>query len=484
MTNRIAALGLIASAGHEREIIKLNGDRCHFLENGDLQQDSCRIYLSGCASQVSTGSQSFDQVYLDDLRSILATPFSAGPGRIILIEDLHPLIVEILGTALDIDPIFFADHVVTNYAEIEKSPAPPSVALAPSQIASQADRVNIHFQQIVDLGAEEGFRNSTWIFNTAANVHRTVRRLPPLSGRQLGIARSCCSVLVKPFEAKRVKQASDRDSSQALILVDSTTSNMSCGATSCHIRRFPLHNGTEDFRTPILFSAFQSQRHRLDPPSASTSLVQILRDCFVESLPTFEHAKPSVLDLAYYPLRIVVGEWMLYSQVMARYLAHYEYSFKDIELVLRGERDDMIELQKWRHRAIQSQFKIQSTRRFVAYCLARSPAEKERGPWDLILNDLDHLSTKIEVYGQSMERMVSVVTSMFQLIDSRRSIAEAINVRRLTIVALVFVPLSWVASLFSMTDDFAPGQSRFWLYFAVAVPLCVAIGAFSLLAEF
>ncbi|OAL37069.1 hypothetical protein AYO20_03546 [Fonsecaea nubica] len=445
-----------------------------FLENRDLQQDSCRIYLSGCASEVSTGSQSFDQVYLDELRSILATPFSAGPGRIILIEDLHPLIVEILGTALDIDPIFFADHVVTNYAQIEKSPAPPSVALAPSQIASQADRVNIHFQQIVDLGAEEGFRNSTWIFNTAANVHRTVRRLPPLSGRQLGIARSCCSVLLKPFGQSWI----------ALILVDSTTSNISCGDTSCHIRRFPLHNGTEDFRTPILFSAFQSQRHQLDPPSASMSLVQILRDCFVQSLPTSKHAKPSVLDLAYYPLRIVVGEWMLYSQVMARYLAHYEYSFKDIELVLRGERDDMIELQKWRHRAIQSQFKIQSTRQFVACCLAQSKAEEERGPWDLILNDLDHLSTKIEVYGQSMERMVSVVTSMFQLIDSRRSIAEAVNVRRLTIIALIFVPLSWVASLFSMTDDFAPGQSRFWLYFAVAVPLCVAIGAFSLLAEF
>lgn len=75
------------------------------------------------------------------------------------------------------------------------------------------------------------------------------------------------------------------------------------------------------------------------------------------------------------------------------------------------------------------------------------------------LNGLDHLSNKIEHYGQSLEPVIPVLTSMVQLLDSRRSIQ---NVRRLTTVALAFVHhLSWVVSLFSMADGYAPGQEMF-----------------------
>lgn len=67
--------------------------------------------------------------------------------------------------------------------------------------------------------------------------------------------------------------------------------------------------------------------------------------------------------------------------------------------------------------------------------------------------------------------MVPMATSMVQLLDSRRSMREAANVSRLTFIALVFVPLSWVASLFSMSDSFSPGHENFWVYFVTALPV-------------
>lgn len=67
--------------------------------------------------------------------------------------------------------------------------------------------------------------------------------------------------------------------------------------------------------------------------------------------------------------------------------------------------------------------------------------------------------------------MVPMATSMVQLLESRRSMLEAANVSRLTFIALVFVPLSWVASLFSMADDYSPGHRNFWVYFATALPV-------------
>ena len=47
---------------------------------------------------------------------------------------------------------------------------------------------------------------------------------------------------------------------------------------------------------------------------------------------------------------------------------------------------------------------------------------------------------------------------------------------RLTALAVIFIPLSYVAALFSMADAFAPGGQLFWVYFVTAVPLAVGVG--------
>ena len=45
----------------------------------------------------------------------------------------------------------------------------------------------------------------------------------------------------------------------------------------------------------------------------------------------------------------------------------------------------------------------------------------------------------------------------------------------ITTLALVFVPLSFISSLFGMKDVNAPGGGLFWVYFAVAVPVTLLV---------
>ena len=117
-------------------------------------------------------------------------------GHILLVQDIEPDVIDALGCAFDIDPLFFASHISTDFGGIEKAPPPPSLAFPPSLLAERG-YVNIHYQRVLDLGDVNLYKTSAYTLKTPSNIPRNVRRLPPIGGCQLGLARGCCSILVK-----------------------------------------------------------------------------------------------------------------------------------------------------------------------------------------------------------------------------------------------------------------------------------------------
>jgi Mg2+ and Co2+ transporter CorA len=85
------------------------------------------------------------------------------------------------------------------------------------------------------------------------------------------------------------------------------------------------------------------------------------------------------------------------------------------------------------------------------------------------------MQRQLELCSQSFDQIDTVATSMIQILDSKRSVREAINAKSLTYIALVFVSLSWVVSLFSMGGEFLPGKGLFRVCFAVGLPLFVVV---------
>jgi len=67
------------------------------------------------------------------------------------------------------------------------------------------------------------------------------------------------------------------------------------------------------------------------------------------------------------------------------------------------------------------------------------------------------------------------------ILQGRLSVAEAKLVSTLTWLGLIFIPLSFSTTIFSMSGDFQPGGTRFWVYFAVAFPMLCLVLTFTFL---
>jgi hypothetical protein len=80
----------------------------------------------------------------------------------------------------------------------------------------------------------------------------------------------------------------------------------------------------------------------------------------------------------------------------------------------------------------------------------------ERGEYDRITTSIAALS--------------GIIGSRQMIAEAQRSHAEAIKIKTLTYIAMVFAPLSLIAAIFSMNPDYIPGGSLFKVYFWVAVP--------------
>ena len=179
----------------------------------------------------------------------------------------------------------------------------------------------------------------------------------------------------------------------------------------------------------------------------------------------FDSKEPSLMSFSYYHLKIIAAEWVKYLALMHRSIKQYEYSNRNDAQNFLGDLEklnsDMRALQSWRRRSMSSQQKLQAVNRLLRYS-ATSYSHSEE--YKLLVEDHDYLSLNMDEFGRRLERMLPVVTSLVQIVDSRRSFAETANISRLTILALVFVPLTFVASLFSMNPDTGPGGHYFWFF--------------------
>ena len=59
--------------------------------------------------------------------------------------------------------------------------------------------------------------------------------------------------------------------------------------------------------------------------------------------------------------------------------------------------------------------------------------------------------------------------------EAHTSNGSAQSLSKITLLTMLFIPLSTVASIFSMSDDFLPGETRSWIFWAVTIPVLLAL---------
>jgi hypothetical protein len=84
--------------------------------------------------------------------------------------------------------------------------------------------------------------------------------------------------------------------------------------------------------------------------------------------------------------------------------------------------------------------------------------------------DFIRILSYMEEYDRRIERLTSVVTAVISIGDSQRAREQSMSVAsRFTVLAVIFVPLSFIASLFSMTDNIENLEGTMKWYWITAV---------------
>ncbi|KAF4976451.1 hypothetical protein FZEAL_6889 [Fusarium zealandicum] len=107
--------------------------------------------------------------------------------------------------------------------------------------------------------------------------------------------------------------------------------------------------------------------------------------------------------------------------------------------------------------------------------------------WKDTASDFQTLLTQAEEVLQQMRSCNSAITGLASIVNANQAVKaqrlaleaaklsakEAKRARALVLLGLVFVPLSLISSIFSMSEPYSVGHSRFWVYFAVSVPVAI-----------
>jgi hypothetical protein len=229
--------------------------------------------------------------------------------------------------------------------------------------------------------------------------------------------------------------------------------------------------GPEDFQTS---RDWTSPKLPQETPGNRGMLDELVYHWAIKPPAMFNPRQPTLQGLSYLPLNIVAGVWINYISLMSYCLKQYEASSlsNNLQLELDKLSANLRTLQTWRRRVLASMDRIGHT---IRYLKLQESAKTSSGDWTALREDYEFISTSIQENGNRLEAMIPVSTSFIQLVESRRALLESTNVTRLTVLAVVFVPLSYVASLFGMNEKFGPGGKYFWSYFAIAVPITLFV---------
>jgi len=114
-----------------------------------------------------------------------------------------------------------------------------------------------------------------------------------------------------------------------------------------------------------------------------------------------------------------------------------------------------------------------STRAGVRIPMQPQTQAEEHGPMDAFAEDYQNALSYLEEYQARIDRLTSVVTAVISINDSRRGQNDARNVARLTWLATVFIPLSYMTGIFSMQEDVSKLKATSKIYVSIALPLAI-----------
>ncbi|KAF1830524.1 hypothetical protein BDW02DRAFT_601608 [Decorospora gaudefroyi] len=103
--------------------------------------------------------------------------------------------------------------------------------------------------------------------------------------------------------------------------------------------------------------------------------------------------------------------------------------------------------------------------------------------FQFILHQAQACKIRASELNGALTALTSMVSNAQAHDEARVSLREAKNVKALTIVAMLFIPLSFTSGLFSMNEQYMPGRNDFSTFWFVSVPLIIMVFAGAVVGE-
>ena len=230
-----------------------------------------------------------------------------------------------------------------------------------------------------------------------------------------------------------------------------------------------------EFIKPPLFSFSQSSSEQSPESMYEVLLYTLRQELDSNDRSTLSRNLFTIIDGA---LQKIAMEWSNVNHIIECELTKIEFQREaDTRQSLQSLQQDLIALHNWRRRSM----KYQSTlMRSIDICQDKCPigwkdaiegqirAESRVADFENLTHDFDTLKSRAE-------NQITVVSGQISVEIGYLAVDEAVRMRRLTVAALIFLPMSLVTGLFSMGDNFALDSSRWWIFFVAAIPLTVAV---------
>lgn len=412
------------------------------------------------------------------------------PLRLFVVEDLSQQVIELLGARFDIDPLFFReqieDYVWHNLGAAAAMP-PPLMSDMKNRSWFRVRNFRLRHHESADDFASATAESETW------NV---ARRLDDDNNhwRWAGEDSEIVSMLRTRTTIWVGKDSACGDAPVGVVLLDPTVRS---GKPLWHDRANWLP--VPSMKSPP--NPSDVAPHVKPSVSWHADIVQLTR-----LFPWFEAPldHPHEVDAQVFAkpaLYTVCAEWLLVCEYVKGRLSQIERELELPEVFLnRGDTIDrsLTRLHTWRRAVPIFIEMVTETLNFGLPAAARltSPLQRSNtggfaarsadplAGYDDIAPDFERVRTILLELQERVDRLSDVVASEISIEDSRRGLedsrranTEAHNMARVTWLATVFIPATFVSGLYSMNESVSELKQTYWIYFVTAVPVTLTIMA-------
>ncbi|KAI1456042.1 hypothetical protein F4805DRAFT_433639 [Annulohypoxylon moriforme] len=393
------------------------------------------------------------QEFLDNQKRL------SGQATVFLVESFDPQTVQVLGNHFQLHPSFFVEHewVKTFYDDAFSR---TDTVLLPSLLSTRDHITLKYFEPIHIYQGVPGFHQRCHVTGRHIKATRSGETILPI-----GILRRKCSVWNREVDGV----------SDTIVLCDPKVRHI--GTMEC-LKPFPVdvcpfQGGYVDF----IPEKDQLKTHR-GPPRTSmfddlsfylTNHFHLLvKGTCAEKIQVFIN---KIVAGHYWELANFTNSTLARSQ--GRLSKQSDLSSFSVTTVERdwsdGQSDEKRSAQFCRDiESVMLQLNIEPCAPTYARITDWTDCEQD---FQFLLAQFRNLRQMTVSLNASMTTLASITGNHQAMTQQKQSLYEAKRMKALTFLGLVFIPMSYVCSLFSMADPFAPGGQLFWVYFLVAIPL-------------